>query len=100
MPRGRVTRACVTLFSRHVETMHEQRILGTTEVASQYVSHLQKMYRHIIERVDGKSNGDGWQEQEGSTYLESIASIRYPSIGCNQGVAICHMWLLEDISPT
>ena len=35
---------CVTLFSRHVETMHDQRILGTTEVASQYVSGLQTMY--------------------------------------------------------
>ena len=52
---------CVTLFSGHVETMHEQRILGTLEVASQYVSRLQTMYRHIIERVDGRPSGDGWQ---------------------------------------
>ena len=51
---------CVTLFSGHVKTMHEQRILGTIEVASQYVSGLQTMYRHIIERVDGRPSGDGW----------------------------------------
>ena len=43
---------CVTLFSGHVEIMHEQRILGTAEVASQYVSGLQTLYRHFIERVD------------------------------------------------
>ena len=31
--------------------MHEQRILGTAEVASQYVSWLQTLYRHFIERM-------------------------------------------------
>ena len=51
----------VTLFPGYVETMHEQRILGTAVVASQYVSGLQIMYQHIIERVDGRSSGYGWQ---------------------------------------
>ena len=31
---------CVTLFSGHVETMHEQRIPGITKLTSQYVSRL------------------------------------------------------------
>ena len=49
---------CVTLFSEHVETMHEQRKLGSAEVASQHASRPQTMYRHIIERVDGRPSGD------------------------------------------
>ena len=85
-PREQVMReTCVTLFSGHVDTMHEQRILGSAEVSSQYASGLQTMYRHIIERVDGRPSGDGWQVLEGSTYLESIAGIRYTSIDCIQG---------------
>ena len=91
---------CITLFSGRVDTMHEQRILGSTEVSSLCVSGLQTIYRHIIESVDGRPSGDGWQVLEGSTYLESIASIRYPSIDCIQGVAICHIWLPEDIGTT
>lgn len=35
---------CVTLFSGHVGTKHEQRIADTTEVVSQYVSRLQTLY--------------------------------------------------------
>ena len=38
---------CVICPSEHVEIMHEQRILGTIEVASQYVTRLQTMYRHM-----------------------------------------------------
>lgn len=59
--RELVTReTCVTLFLGHVETMHEQRISGTTEVVSQYVSRLQTLYSHIIERADGRPRGYGW----------------------------------------
>ena len=46
---------CITFPSGNVEIMHEQRILGTIEVASQYVSGLQTLYRHFIERVDAYS---------------------------------------------
>lgn len=55
---------CITLFLGRVETMHEQRILGIVEVASQYVSGLQTMYRHIIERVDGIFNAGDVVEVE------------------------------------
>ena len=58
------------------------------------------MYRHNIERADGRPSGDGWQVQEGSTYLESIASIKYLSIDCIQGVAIRHIWLPAVIGTT
>ena len=55
---------CITLFSGHVKTMHEQRILGKVEVASQYVSGFQTMYLHIIERVDGIFHVDDVEEVE------------------------------------
>ena len=55
---------CVTFPSGHVEIMHEKRILGTVEVAFQYVSGLQTLYRHFIERVDGIFNADEVAEVE------------------------------------
>ena len=54
----------VTFPSGHVEIMHEQRILGTTEVAFEYVSRLQTLYRHFIESVDGIFNPDEVAEVE------------------------------------
>jgi len=61
---------------------------------------LQKLYWHIIERVDGILNGDGWKEHDGFTYIESIASIGNPYIGYIQEVAICHMQFPVVISTT
>ena len=75
---------CITFPSGHVEIMHEQRILGTAEVASQYVSGLQTMYRHIIERVDGIFNADevAKVEQEGiPSVCQGEDSSLYESIG-------------------
>ena len=61
----RVTRETFVIFpSGHVEIMHEQRISGIAEVASQYVSGLQTLYRHFIERVDGIFNADEVAEVE------------------------------------
>ena len=50
---------CVTFPSGHVKIMHEQRILGSAEVASRHTSGLQTLYLHFIERVDGIFSGDG-----------------------------------------
>lgn len=87
--REQVTReTCVTLFTRHVRNMHEQRIPCTIEETFQYLSDLQTLYWHIIKREDGRPSGDGWKERYGSTYTESIVSIGYPSIGFLQGVVI------------
>lgn len=91
--RELVTREiCVNLFLRHVGTMHEQRIIpNIAEGVSQYVSGLQTLCWHIIERVDSRPRGDSWQGQERSTYPKSITSIKYPSFGCIQGVSIWHV---------
>ena len=90
----------VTLFLGHVGTKHEQRIAGTTEVVSQYVSGLQTLYWYIIERADGKPRGDGWHGQGGSTYPESIMSIGYPCFSSIQGVDLRHKWLPVIIDTT
>jgi len=75
---------CIILPSGHVEIMHEQRILGSAEVASQHTSGLQTLYLHFIERVDGIFTADEVVEveQEGlSPVCQSEDSSSYESIG-------------------
>ena len=74
---------CVTFPSGHVEIMHEQRIRGSAVVASQHASGLQTIYRHIIERVDGRPSGDMAEvEQEGiPSVCQGEDSFPYESIG-------------------
>ena len=64
--------------------MHDQRILGTAEVASQHASGLQTLYRHFIERVDGIFNADevAEVEQEGiPSVYQGEDSFSHESIG-------------------
>jgi hypothetical protein len=68
---------CIIFPSGHVEIMHEQRIRGTAEVVSHYVSRLQTLYRHSVERVDGMFDADerAEVEQEG---IPSVSQVRTP----------------------
>ena len=87
---------CVTFPSGHVEIMHEQRILGTT---SQYVSGLQTLYRHIIERVDGIFNVDevAEVEQEGiPSVCQGEDSSLYESIGSVEDASGEREWSCRD----
>ena len=75
---------CIIFPSGHVEIMHEQRIRGTTEVVSQYVSGLQTLYRHVVERVDGMFDADEMVEveQEGiPSVCQGEDSFSHESIG-------------------
>ena len=75
---------CIIFPSGHVEIMHEQRIRGTAEVVSQYVSGLQTLYRHFVERVDGMFDADEMAEveQEGiPSVCQGEDSLSYESIG-------------------
>lgn len=101
MPRELVTGdTCFTLSTGHVWTMDEQRISCAVEIVVQYVSKFSTLYRHILQGAGRRTSGDGWQEQDGSTYTKSIAHIRYPSICCIQGVAIWHTWFPVVICTT
>lgn len=88
---------CATLSTGHLRIFHEQRTPCMMEATFQWVFKLQALHWHIIERVDGKLSGDGWEEKDGSTYTESV-SIRNPYNGCIQGITIWHMWFPTVIS--
>jgi len=101
MPRELITReTCFTLSTRHVWTMHEQRIPCMAEIVVQYISGFSTLYQHILQGLGSRTSGDGWQEQDGSAYIDSIAHIRYPSIGCIRGVATWNTWFPVVINTT
>ena len=75
---------CIIFPSGHVEIMHEQKIRGTAEVVSQYVSGLQTLYRYLVERVDGMFDADEMAEveQEGiPSVCQGEGSFSHESIG-------------------
>lgn len=101
MPRELVIgETCFTLSTGNVWTMHEQRIPCIAEIVVQYVFRFPTLYQHILQGTGRRTSGDGWQEQDGSTYTKSIERITYPSIGCIQGIAIWYMWFPVVISTT